>query len=268
MKITKFLTAVVLVVALLVTAVSAVYKPSAERDDMSIRPVPQTNDDGEEYIGYISDADGNPIAFIAPDGSVTVPGNDAPSYILITYDQEEGAVSGAPGEMAELPADVIANIADLASGTDSWKASIPGVKAAWEAKTGAPIDNAKVAEVFYAIWVNPPVLPEGCKVTFFVTCDNVSADDKIAVLHYDTYIGEWRFEESELDDKAVIKVTSDRVSPFAIIKDSAEAPAPTDDEPTSPQTGVVDIVPVVTACAVLFAALAAAFVLKARRAED
>ena len=82
-------------------------------------------------------------------------------------------------------------------------------------------------------------------------------------MHKPTDSDEWIVEDYKIDENGVITMTVDKLSPFAIVKDSGKAPT-TDVQ--SPQTGVSDTGLILTAVAtVILAAGAVVFGKKLRK---
>jgi len=130
---------------------------------------------------------------------------------------------------------------------------VRGFEDVWEKTTGgAPVENAIVDELFEVVLIcsekEDMMTDEKISVSF--TVDGIDADDLFVVVHKPTGSDEWIVEEHEIDENGVITIHPDKLSPFAIIKDSGAAPVAT---VTSPQTGVTEY----TAAAILIAGILA-----------
>ncbi|MBO4220377.1 MAG: hypothetical protein J5933_05580 [Clostridia bacterium] len=248
MKRTSLITAVVLVLALMITAISAA-TPSAERPD-SVRFVWNTTPDGTaSACGRILNEDGTVDQYITED-------------MLTIFVGDVADVDG-------LDDTTVAEIKAAEEGQDGWLKVYRfdgDIEALWaEATKGIPMENAVPVAVFYAEWIGDPALIEGKRIEFDVAVEGIdSAEDLVAVLHLPTGEEAWKFEDSKVAG-SVITIGCDTLSPFIIVGDSGEAPAQNPEGPTSPQTGVVDYAPASIACAVLFGAFAVVCALKAKK---
>lgn len=117
---------------------------------------------------------------------------------------------------------------------------VPGFDKIWEEVTGgAPLENHIVYDIFEVAWIcsDEQAMITDEKISFSFKVDGITKDDKIIIVHKPTDSEQWIIEEHEIDENGVITVHADKLSPFAIIKDSGKAPT-TDVQ--SPQTGVSD----------------------------
>ena len=118
---------------------------------------------------------------------------------------------------------------------------VPGFDEAWEKVTGgAPLDNALVHEIFEIVLIcsQDQEFKTDEKLTVSFTVEGIGPDDAFVIVHKPTGSDEWIVEEHEIDENGVITIHPDKLSPFAIIKDSGAAPVIDPDAPDSPQTGV------------------------------
>jgi len=109
---------------------------------------------------------------------------------------------------------------------------------AWEKATGgAPAENAIVHDLFEIVLIcteaDEFITDESITVSF--TADGIGPDDKFIIVHKPTDSDEWIVEDHTIDENGVITMTVDKLSPFAIVKDSGKAPI---SDVESPQTGV------------------------------
>ena len=249
MKRTRLFTAVVLVLALMITAISAV-TPSAERPD-TVRLVWNTTPQGAvTNCGRILNEDGT------VDQYITV---EMLKLYMSDVDDVDGLSDTTVGEIKAAEAN-----------QDGWLKVFRfdgDIEALWaEATKGIPMENAVPVAVFYAEWIGDPSLIEGKRIEFDIEVDGIEKpEDLVAVLHLPEGAEAWKIEDSKMGDNAVITIGCDNLSPFIIVGDSGEAPAQNPDGPVSPQTGVVDYAPASIACAVLFGAFAVVCALKAKK---
>jgi hypothetical protein len=248
MKRTRLFTAVVLVLALMITAISAV-TPSAERPD-TVRLVWNTTPDGTSACGRILNEDGTVEQYIT-EGMIKLYMSDV--------DDVEGLSDTTVGEIKTAEAN-----------QDGWLKVYRfdgDIEALWaDATKGIPMDNAVPVAVFYAEWIGDPALIQGKRIEFDVLVEGVEKpEDLVAVLHLPDGTENWKIEDSKMGANSVITVGCDSLSPFIIVGDNGEAPAQDPGAPVSPQTGVVDYAPASIACAVLFGAFAIVCALKAKK---
>lgn len=120
---------------------------------------------------------------------------------------------------------------------------VTGFREAWaEVTGGAPLENAVVHDLFEMVLIcsEDDAFKYDEKVTVSFTVDGIGADDLFVIVYKPTGSDEWIVGEYEIDENGVITMTIDKLCPFAIIKDSGEAPAISSDAPQSPQTGVYE----------------------------
>lgn len=128
-------------------------------------------------------------------------------------------------------------------GSNPINAIVVGFEESWAKATGgAPIENAIVHDLFELVLIcteiDSFITDEGVTVSF--TVEGIGPDDSFVIVHKPTGSDNWIVEEHTIDENGVITMTVDKLSPFAIIKDSGKAPAVSPDAPQSPQTGVYD----------------------------
>lgn len=117
---------------------------------------------------------------------------------------------------------------------------VTGFDEAWARATGgAPLENAIVHDLFEIVLIcsEAEAFKTNEWVTVSFTVDGIGPDDPFVIVHKPTGSDEWIVEEHTIDENGVITMTVEKLSPFAIITDSGEAPAAT---VTSPQTGVYE----------------------------
>jgi len=117
---------------------------------------------------------------------------------------------------------------------------VSGFDEIWKEMTGgAPLENAVVTDIFEIVLIcsESDTLKTEEKVTVSFTADGIGPDDKFVIIHKPTGSDEWIVEEHTIDENGVITMTVDKLSPFAIVKDSGKAPEATTQ---SPQTGVTE----------------------------
>lgn len=144
---------------------------------------------------------------------------------------------------------------------------IDGFDAYWEKITGgAPVENHFVYDIFNIALLcgEDQTMITDEEVTFSFTIDGITKDDVFVLIHKPTDSEHWIIEEHTIDDNNVITVSVDRLSPFAVVKDSGKAPSTDKD---SPQTGVSENgVAAAAVCAMIFAAGAVVAGKKLRKA--
>jgi len=236
MKALRILSTFLIAVILLSASVAAAdFTPSVE-----VKPAPE--------VVTVTDDAGNPAAGVitAEDGTV--------SYITV----EDIAVT-AKADASDTVLEVIEAAADELAATEL-SDLIPDFADAWADVTGgAPVENAVVADVFD---ISADVeIPAGGKLTITLAPQGITEDDIIIVLHK---VGDtWKVEPHTRDGKGNIVTTVTSLSPFAIVKDSAAAPAADAEDPRSPQTSEPTIAPVAVLCIV--AVLSTAFFVRASK---
>ncbi len=142
---------------------------------------------------------------------------------------------------------------------------VNGFDEVWAKITGgAPLENHIVYDIFEAAWIcsEEQAMIGDEKISFSFKVDGITKDDKIIIIHKPTDSEHWIIEEHEIDENGVITVHADKLSPFAIIKDSGKAPT-TDVQ--SPQTGVSDTGLIVTAVSAVILAAGAVVIGKKLR---
>lgn len=142
---------------------------------------------------------------------------------------------------------------------------VRGFDEAWAKITGgAPVENAVVSDLFEIVLVcsEADALKTDEKITVSFTVDGIGPDDKFIIVHKPTDSDEWIVEDYKIDENGVITMTVDKLSPFAIVKDSGKAPT-TDVQ--SPQTGVSDTGLIVTAVSAVILAAGAVVIGKKLR---
>ncbi|MBO5127209.1 MAG: hypothetical protein J6N32_06170 [Clostridia bacterium] len=142
---------------------------------------------------------------------------------------------------------------------------ITGFKDAWEKLTGgAPLENAVIHDLFEIVLIcsEADAFKTDESVTVSFTVDGIDADDLFLIAHKPTGSDEWILEDYTIDENGVITMTVDKLSPFAIIKDSGKAPEAAG---TSPQTGVQDYTVFAGAAAVALCGIGALCAGKKRR---
>lgn len=115
-----------------------------------------------------------------------------------------------------------------------------GFKEAWdEATDGAPYENIIITDIFEIVLVcsEADAFMTEEKITVKFTVEGIDADDDFVIVHKPTGSDKWIVEEYTIDKDGVITMTVDKLSPFAIVKDSGKQPSTDID---SPQTGVAD----------------------------
>ena len=141
---------------------------------------------------------------------------------------------------------------------------VRGFDEIWEKVTGgAPLENAIVSDIFEIALVcgEADALKTDEKVTVSFTFEGIGPDDKFVVVHKPTGSDEWIVEDHTIDENGVITMTVDKLSPFAIVKDSGKAPSSDVD---SPQTGVEALSMTLAIGTVLLAGAAVVLVKKLR----
>jgi len=118
---------------------------------------------------------------------------------------------------------------------------VAGFEEVWARITGgAPLENAVVTDLFEIVLIcsEDQVFKTDEKVTVSFTVEGIGPDDLFVIIHKPTGSDKWVAEENyTIDENGVITMTVDKLSPFAIVKDSGKAPVVT---VTSPQTGVTE----------------------------
>ncbi len=123
---------------------------------------------------------------------------------------------------------------------------VDGFADAWVSLTGgAPLENAIVTDLFEVVRIcsEEGVFQTEGSVAFSFKVDGIKAGDTFMIIHKPTGYDKWVVEEYTVDESGVITMTVDKLSPFAIVKDSGKAPVAT---VTSPQTGVTEFTAVAT----------------------
>ena len=118
---------------------------------------------------------------------------------------------------------------------------IPDFDKEWEEMTGgAPLENATVYDLFEIVLIcsEADAFMTNEKITVYFKVDGIGPEDQFLIAHKPTDSEEWILEDYEIDERGVIKMTVDKLSPFAIITDNGEGPADSGDAPDSPKTGV------------------------------
>lgn len=144
---------------------------------------------------------------------------------------------------------------------------VRGFDEAWAKITGgAPVENAVISDLFEIVLVcsEADALITDEKITVSFTVDGIGPDDKFIIVHNPTDSDEWIVEDYKIDENGVITMTVDKLSPFAIVKDSRKSSA--SDIP-SPPTGVSYTGWIVTAIAALILAAGAAIIGKKREKQ-
>lgn len=204
--------------------------PSIEQNGVTLE-VTEILEDGSSVVGLVSDAAGN-IIYKLTDGELIV--------TVLNQDviQNEEIYNNLKNAKDQLKANDIETL-------------LPGFSTLWSDTTdGAPVENAVVAYIFdvYTTYA----IPEGATLRFIVKNPGVAVDTSMMLIHnYEAAL--WEAADFTRDEAGNIIVTVDSLSPFAIIVDNGAAPSTGTDAPRSPQTGVVDVLPVV-GCAIILAA--------------
>ena len=264
MKLIRAFAAMFLAVSLLVLSVGAVgFYPSIERKDGPQLVV--VNKDGKSVVGEIKDKDGNVLRDILLGDLIVTP-------LLAAYEDKT------------LDADIKKTLLDAEKELKekTWEEIYAGFEQLWKTVTGgAPIANAKVADIFDVRVINGEIAEllakDGVTITIYLTIQGITKDSNCVLLH--KYEGKWHNEKFSINDDDVISVVLDKLSPFAFIKDTEEFPAVTDapdttpedtkapdtsDVPDYPQTGVAGYSVIALAGIVVFSALAVVFAKKTR----
>jgi len=142
---------------------------------------------------------------------------------------------------------------------------VTGFEDAWAGATGgAPLENAIVHDLFEIVLIctKEDIFLTDKRVTVSFTADGIKPDDKFIIVHKPTDTDKWIVEEHTIDANGVITMTVDKLSPFAIVKDSGKAPT---SDVESPQTGVSDAGMIVTAVSALVMAAGAVIIGKKLR---
>ena len=247
MKAIKVIVAISLVLSMLAMPVfAAEFVPSKERGD------------GAELISYVLEEVDTPCrsVHLIPFGKI---------HFEDFFDEE---TIGWTEEFSKKVEEFIR--ADLKAAYEEFENSsltelIHGFEAAWEKLTGgAPLENAVVHDLFEIVLVCSvdEIIITDESVTVKFTVDGITADDLFLIAHKPTGSEDWVLEDYTIDENGVITMTVDHLSPFAIIKDSGEAPEAT---VTSPQTGVNDYTAAAVIAAVVLSGCAVVCCKKIRR---
>jgi len=238
MKALRAITAIVLATLLLSISVTAAdFTPIVE-----FKAAPK--------VITVTDAEGNPAAGTITDAEGNV------SYIPV-----ESITITASADLETAPEEVKAIIDDAKTALTETALTelVPEFETAWtEVTGGAPVENAVVSYVFD---ISSEVeIPEGSALTLTIAPQDVTAEDMIVVLHK---VGDnWIVEPHTFDENGNIVITVTSLSPFAIVKDSAAAPASAADAPEAPKTGMTEFAVVL---AVAFAGLSVVCFTKASK---
>jgi len=223
MKAIKLFTAVILAACMLVMSVfAAEFVPSIEQKD------------GVELVSYVLEEIDTPCrtVYIIPYGHTHLERfifhEEFQIEEKVALEMEEAIRESLKAAMEELKDNLIHHL-------------VPGFDEAWEKVTGgAPLDNAIVHEIFEIVLIcsQDQEFKTDEKLTVSFTVEGIGPDDAFVIVHKPTGSDEWIVEEHEIDENGVITIHPDKLSPFAIIKDSGAAPVIDPDAPDSPQTGV------------------------------
>ena len=206
------------------------FVPSIEQNGVTLE-VTEILEDGSSVVGLVRDTNDNIIDKVT-DGEmiITVLNQDVIQNEVI-YDN----LTTAKEQLR----------------TSSIETLLPDFATIWSDVTGgAPVENAVVSHIFDVYTTYE--ISESETITFMLANPGIALDTSILVLHnYEANL--WEAVDFTRDEAGNIIVTVDSLSPFAIIVDNGAAPSTGTDAPHSPQTGVVDVLPVV-GCAIILAA--------------
>lgn len=186
MKLLRILTAGIMILALLGTAVCATeFVPSISEKD-SVEP-----EENEDIV-------------------VITPGH---------YDDKDNTVKNLYPEVEDILDDVEDELRE-----NDVEDMIDQFKDAWNKITGgAPLDNALIHDIFYVRYVDPQKTGEN--VAFQVTVDGITADDLFLIVYKPNGSDEWHLAEYSIDENNVITIVGDIPATYVIIVDNGAAPA-------------------------------------------
>lgn len=245
-SIKKILAGILAASMMTMPVLAAEFVPSAERKD------------GVDLISYILNEINTPCrtVHIIPFGHIHLDDIIDEEKLDIEYDASEGMEEqireSLNKALAELKDSILHHL-------------IAGFDEAWEKLTGgAPLENAVVHDLFEIVLICSEVdaFKTDESVTVSFTVDGIDADDLFLIAHKPTGSDEWILEDYTIDENGVITMTVDKLSPFAIIKDSEKAPEAAG---TSPQTGVQDYTVSAAAAAMALCGIGAVCAGKKRR---
>ena len=244
MRFNRIIAVFLLVVMTFAMAVCAAeVAPSIEKKDGPELVITE-NENGEKIVGYISDAEGNIIRYIYAEDLIVVP----VAHIHLA----DSAISVDNLNVAKKIKDSLkAALAELKA--NDVQALVPAFGDFWKTVTGgAPFENIVVTDLFEVCIINRQTgevvengdVPEGCTLTFFLSVESLENESPFVLLHKPNKGTKWRLEDNVKNERGVLTVTVDSLSPFAIVQDSTVGPD-VNDGPDSPQTGVVAVSAVV-----------------------
>lgn len=222
--------AAAILLGLAVYAAPVEFDPSIEQNGVTLE-VTEILEDGSSVVAQINDAAGTVVDKVT-EGELIV--------TVLNQDviQNEVIYENLTNTKEQLRSNSIETL-------------LPDFASIWSDVTGgAPVENAVVSHIFDVYTTYE--IADDQTITFILENPGISLDTSIIVLHnYEANL--WEAADFTRDEAGNIIVTVDSLSPFAIIVDNGAAPSTGTDAPHSPQTGVVDVLPVV-GCAIILAA--------------
>lgn len=244
MKALHALTAAVMTAALLAVPVSAAmeFTPSVEEKDAAIVSM-GTDANGKQVAAYVTDENGNTVAVGAEYLSITVSGDKKADKEIL---------------------DLLAQAKKELTTTDI-ETLLPDFAKLWEkASEGAPVENAVVTHLFDVTMSDEVEI--GKNVTFTIQNPGIALDAPVLILHR-TAEGKWESVPFTRDANGNFVITSTSLSPFAIVVDSAAAPAVDPNAPTSPGTSAVVVSSASVAVAAIVSVLGVGCAVKTKRSR-
>jgi len=231
MKALRYLAAVIVAAMLTTVTVMAApidFVPSVEKNEVGF-PTDKKDEDGNNIVGVITDSEGKEIEKI----------NDLEMKITQIGDKSEGneeiqnKLDNAKNQLQKTPVDNI----------------IPNFEKLWKDTTdGAPVENAAVSYIF-DVSLNANI-PEGAEISFTIKNPGIDPDTYMMVIHnYED--DKWENVKFTRNSKGDITITTNSLSPFAIIVDNENAPSASANSPRSPKTGLENTAWLVAVAAVV-----------------